>query len=144
VRIPHDDHRLRLVLVDDHDRARVALARRLEGHDRLSLAGHTGDPVEAHQLVTSHAPHVALVDPIRDDKQGYRLLSSLSAITHERRPVVIAHLSYYQPEYWELARRAGAADLILKQINIAKLADRLIAAVQQALPQERWPDILHS
>lgn len=139
-----EDPRLRLVLVDDHEQARAALVKRLHAHPQVLVAGHTADPLEVHELVQGERPHVALVDTVREDRQGARIISSLAALPQALRPVVIVHLSYYQPEHWAEAREAGADDLILKQIGVQALFQRLLLATQRVLPPERWPEILHA
>jgi DNA-binding NarL/FixJ family response regulator len=138
------DPRLKLVLVDDHEVARAALARRLRDHPRILVAGHTADPLEAHDIVLGHQAHAVLVDTIRQDRQGPRVVSSLSALPAHQRPAVVVHLSYYQPEHWVLARAAGADDLILKQIAVDLLSLKLLETIRRVLPADRWPAILHA
>ncbi|MBI5290076.1 MAG: response regulator transcription factor [Chloroflexi bacterium] len=133
--------RLKLVLVDDHELARAALAKRLRQHEQIVVAGHTADPLEAHEIVRTQAPHVVLVDTVREDGQGANILSSLSALPAPLRPVLVVHLSYYQPEVWDVARAAGAHDLILKQIAVDVLAVKLFQAAHRVLPRDRWPAI---
>ncbi len=138
------DPRLKLVLVDDHEIARAALARRLRAHPQILVAGHTSDPLEAHEIIVDQRPHVALIDTVREDQQGSRIVSSLAALPEQLRPVLVVHLSYYQPEHWVLARAAGADDLILKQIGVDVLSLKLLQTTQRVLPPERWPEILHA
>lgn len=138
------DPRLRILVVDDHQRARHALARRLNDHPRALLVGHTDDVLEAHELVASHRPHVALVDPNRTDGLGKQVLSSLAALVPARRPLIVLHVAYFNPELWQAARAAGADDVVLKRIGGDALVDALFSAVRHALPRERWPQLLHA
>jgi DNA-binding NarL/FixJ family response regulator len=137
-----DEARLKVLLVDDHERARRALARRLSHHEQLALAGHTDDPADAHEIVQTHAPHAVLIDPVREDGQGIPLVSSFSALPLSRRPLIVIHLSYYQPEIWSEATRAGAHELALKQTDIDSLAAVLMGGVMRVLVRDRWPSIL--
>ncbi|HLB23633.1 MAG TPA: response regulator [Dehalococcoidia bacterium] len=139
-----NDPRLKLVLVDDHELARAALAKRLREHPQILVTGHTSDALEAHEIIMAQRPHVVLVDTVREDAQGSHIVSSLAALPRGVRPVVVVHLSYYQPEHWVLAKAAGADDLILKQIGVDILATKLLQAAQRALAPERWPQILHA
>jgi len=135
------DPRLKLVLVDDHELARAALAKRLRRHDQIVVAGHTSAPLEAHEIVLACAPHVVLVDTVREDSQGANILSSLAVLPIPLRPVLVVHLSYYQPELWDVARAAGADDLILKQIAVDILAAKLLQVALRVLSRDRWPAI---
>ena len=138
------DPRLRLVVVDDHDRARLALVRRLKTHVAIRVVGHTGDALESHQLVNEHAPHVVLADTNREDGMGYDLVSSLAAVPPAGRPVIVLHVAYFNPEHWEAARAAGADDLLLKRIDGEGVASALVASVRRVMAPERWPALLHA
>ena len=139
----HSDPRLKLVLVDDHEAPRNALSQRLQGHDRIALVGATGDPEAALSIVEAHAPQVALLDPVRSDQRGTEIISWFREMPELYRPLVYVHLAYFDPPTWELARAAGATDVILKQIDVDVIARRLLAGVAQYLPPERWPAMLN-
>lgn len=140
---PGPDPRLGLLIVDDHERARRALARRLETHPSVRVAGQTDDVLEARRIVLDSAPHVALVDFNRNDGLGPRLVSSLAALDPERRPLIVLHVAYFNPEHWEHARAAGADDLLLKRLGVDGVVSALFSAVRRAMPPERWPALLH-
>ena len=74
-----DDSRLKLVLVDDHDVPRAALAKRLRAHPQVLVAGDTADPLEAHDIIAGQRPHVVLIDTVREDEQGPSIISSLAS-----------------------------------------------------------------
>ena len=137
-----DQSKLRVLLVDDHERARRALASRLVHHDQLALAGQTEDPADAHSIAHDHTPHAVLIDPVRQDSQGISVVSSFDALPPSRRPLIVIHLSYYQPDIWRDASRAGADELVLKQTDIDSLAAVLMAGVMRVLVRDRWPAIL--
>jgi DNA-binding NarL/FixJ family response regulator len=139
---PGGDPRLKLVLVDEHDRARTALAKRLDGHGQLVVSGHTADPSEALALVQSASPHIALVDPVRSDGRGGEIVSSLAAVPELQRPLVFVHLAFFDSEIWGRTRSAGADDLVLKLLDVEELASRLLIGAARLLPRERWPSIL--
>jgi len=136
------DRRLQLVLVDDHEHARRALAGRLAGHEQLAVAGQTADPLEAYALVRDHGPHVALIDPVREDGRGDEIVATLALLPGLQRPLIYVHLAFFDPDLWEQMRFAGADDVFLKQTDLHALASRLFIGVVQLLPRERWPGIL--
>jgi DNA-binding NarL/FixJ family response regulator len=138
----YNDPRLKLVLIDDHDGARNALAGRLNGHEQLVVSGHTADPDEALALVRTSLPHIALVDPVRVDGRGSEIVSSLTVLPELQRPLVFVHLAFFDTEVWGMARSAGADDLVLKVIDVEALASRLVTGAVNLLPPERWPAML--
>lgn len=139
-----DSFKLKLMVVDDHRRAREALVRRLAGHPHAAVAGHTDDMLEAHGMIAAHRPHVALIDPRRTDALGPQIVASFAALPSALRPLVIVHVSYFNPEDWRVARAAGADDLLLKHIGVEPLVSGLLAMVRASLPRERWPGVLEA
>jgi DNA-binding NarL/FixJ family response regulator len=137
-----DSFKLKLMVVDDHRRAREALVRRLAGHPRAAVAGHTDDMLEAHGMLAAHRPHVALIDPRRADGLGPRVVASFAALPPTLRPLVIVHVAYFNPDDWRNARAAGADDLLLKHIGVEPLVSGLLAIARASLPRERWPGVL--
>jgi DNA-binding NarL/FixJ family response regulator len=138
---PISDAKLKLVLIDDHDGARKALVRRLDGHEQLVVSGHTADPDEALTLVQTSLPHIALVDPVRSDDRGNQIISSFKELPALQQPLVFVHLAFFDAGVWERARAAGADDIVLKLIEVDALAARLITRAVELLPSERWPAI---
>jgi DNA-binding NarL/FixJ family response regulator len=134
-------HPLRLLLVDDHERARQALVRRLAAEPLVRVVGHTADVAEAHVLIASHEPHVALIDPRRRDGRGLDAIAAVAGTSHPARPLVAVHASYYDSEEWLRAKSAGAHEWVLKQFDVHALIVRLTDAIRRNLPPERWPNI---
>ena len=136
------DPRLKLVLVDDHDGARKALVRRLDGHEHLVVAGDSSEPGETLELVQTSVPHIALVDPVRSDGLGNEIVFSLTNLPEFQRPLVFVHLAFFDTALWELARAAGADGVVLKRIDVDALAVQLMAGTRDLLPRERWPAVM--
>ena len=130
------------MLVDDHDWARNALVKRLDGHEQLVVSGHTADRGEALELVQTSIPHIALVDPVRADDRGNQIISSFKELPTLQRPLVFVHLAFFDTQVWDKARAAGADDIVLKLIDIDAFASRLITRAIELLPSERWPAML--
>jgi DNA-binding NarL/FixJ family response regulator len=132
------DSGLKLILIDDHDRARDALARRLRSDARITLVGATPSLDQALELVESHAPHVALVDTRRQDSQGLQVISALGALPEPARPLIVVYTSFYDAGDWRRSQLAGAREWLLKQIDVDVLFSRLSDAVKRELPESRW------
>lgn len=127
-----------MILVDDHERAREALARRLSADGRLAVVGATALLDEALLFVEKLRPQVVLVDTRRRDDCGAEIISALVALPEQVRPLVVVHTSFFDPQEWRRSQRAGAFDWVLKQIDVDALYERLSAAVQRELPASRW------
>jgi DNA-binding NarL/FixJ family response regulator len=136
------DPRLQLVLVDDHERSRRALADRLYGHEQLMVAAETADASQAANLVREYGPHVVLVDPVREDGRGSEVIESLVKLPEGGRPLIVVHLAFFDPDLWQQLRASGAHDLVLKRTDVDALAARMLQLTTALLPRERWPRIL--
>lgn len=132
---------LRVMLVDDHEGAREALARRLSADGRLVVGGHTAGLEEALRLVDECQPQVVLVDTRRRDDAGVAIIAALVALPERVRPLVVVHTSFFDPQEWRRSQTAGACDWVLKQIDVDSLYQRLIAAVHRGLPASRWQPV---
>ncbi|HZP56523.1 MAG TPA: response regulator [Dehalococcoidia bacterium] len=130
---------LTLLLLDDHERARRALARSLSADPQVALAGETDDVREALRLVEAASAHAVLLDIRRADGGGIAALTALASMPAPVRPVVIVHGAFFEPEVWRQANAAGADDWLVKQIDVRLLVARIHAAVRRVLPPERWP-----
>jgi DNA-binding NarL/FixJ family response regulator len=125
--------RFRLLLLDDHCAAREALVRRLASEPRVEVVGHTSDIAEAVALVIRLQPHVALVDPRREDGAGIDAIARVAAVDGQMRPLIAAHASYFDADEWLRARTAGAQDWILKQFDVDALVNRLGNALERGV-----------
>jgi hypothetical protein len=85
---------------------------------------------------------MALVDPVRKDGEGRRVVAAIAAMPALRRPVICAHVSYFDAAAWRELRAAGADDVMLKQTDLATTAAQLLALAVRALPRGRWPDVV--
>lgn len=116
-----------LILLDDHETARAALAARLAKAARVDLVGETADPREAVRIIAEKRPDAALVDPRRQAGDGLAALAMVCDAAVGGYPVVAVHASYYDAEEWLRARDAGARDWLLKQLDVDSLITRVAA-----------------
>jgi DNA-binding NarL/FixJ family response regulator len=127
--------KIRLLIVDDHERVRRELVAKLRRSPDLDVVGATGDGEEAVRSVAEHRPDVVLIDVKRDDGYGVELCRRLSHDRHE--PVVVVLTSYLGQQEWEEARRAGAHAYLLKQIDSKALVARIKEMVREHASRRR-------
>ena len=121
--------KIRLIIVDDHERVRRELVAKLCRSPDLEVVGATGDAEEAVRWVAEHRPDVVLIDVKRDDGCGAELCRRLRHNGHQ--PVVVVLTSYLGRQEWEEARQAGAHAYLLKQIDSKALVVRIKEMVRE-------------
>jgi DNA-binding NarL/FixJ family response regulator len=130
---------LKLLLLDDHAPARIALEGRLAERSNVLCVASTEALAVALAAVEAHTPHAVLVDTRRQDGQGLFVLAQLARIPITSRPLIAVHTAFLEHDEWLQARRAGAHVSILKLMSVDALIARLEDAVRSQLPRERWP-----
>jgi DNA-binding NarL/FixJ family response regulator len=117
--------KIRLLIIDDHERVRWELVTKLRRDRDLEIVGDTGDPDEGTRWSHERHPDVVLLDVKREDKGGMELLRRLS-----RGPngfAVLILTSYVSRDEWLQAQEAGARAYALKQIDSRGLVDKIKA-----------------
>jgi DNA-binding NarL/FixJ family response regulator len=122
---------IRLLLVDDHEDARTALARRLQRDPRLELVGTVSSVEEAAGLLPRACPDIVLLDIHQHDGGGVDVCRALHELTDA--PVVIL-ASFMTPELWGTVQRVGAADYLLKHIDTDRLSREIIRLAERYRP----------
>jgi len=124
-RTPSLGDKIRVMIVDDHERVRRELESSLARCSLVEVVGATGCADEAARWLGERRPDVILLDVKRDDGGGLDLCRRLSGNGHGCAVLVLT--SYLTGEDWREAREAGAADYLLKQIDskalVAKIAE---------------------
>lgn len=115
--------KIRVLIVDDHDRVRGELVTALRRAGDLEVVGATGCADEALQWLRERSPDVILLEVKREDGAGLELCRQLSRNGQQHSVVVLT--SYLSPEDWSRARDAGAADYLLKQIDSRALVAKI-------------------
>ena len=127
--------KIRLLIVDYHERVRRELVAMLRRSPDLEVVGATGDAEEAVRWVAEQRPDVVLIDVKRDDGCGVELCRRLTHNGHE--PVVVVLTSYLGRQEWEEARKAGAQGYLLKQIDSKALVVKIREMVREHASQGR-------
>ena len=125
---------IRLVLADDQQLVRSALAALLELEDDLEVVGQAGRGDELVELVRRVEPDVALVDIEMPGLDGL----SAAAVLAQQAPAtrVLMLTTFGRPGYLRRAMEAGAVGFVVKDAPAAQLVD----AVRRVAQGERVVD----
>ena len=125
---------IRLVLADDQQLVRAALAALLELEDDLEVVGQAGQGDELIEVVRHLEPDVALVDIEMPGLDGL----SAAAVLHEQVPAtrLLVLTTFGRPGYLRRAMEAGALGFVVKDAP----ADQLVDAVRRVARGERVVD----
>jgi two-component system response regulator RegA len=118
--VAHDGER-ELLLVEDDDALREALARALSGRGFDVRAASTG--AGAQRLMAEHAPAYAVVDLKLPDAYGLRLMSSLIASNPRVRVVVLTGYSSIATAVESI--KLGATHYLAKPASVDDIVDAL-------------------
>lgn len=121
---------IRVLLVDDHTLFRKGLAELLEQRAAITVAGITGNPDEALELLAKTQPDVVITDLNMPPHGGLALLRRIRAEQWQG-PVLILTVSDAEDDLAN-AMRAGAQGYLLKDME----PDDVVDAVQRAVRGE--------
>jgi two-component system response regulator DesR len=125
---------IRLVLADDQELVRTALAALLELEEDLEVVGQVGRGDELVDVVRREQPDVALVDI---EMPGLDGLAAASVLSDEAPATNVLMLTTFgRPGYLRRAMEAGAHGFVVKDAP----ADQLIDAVRRVARGERVVD----
>lgn len=117
--------RIRIVIVEDHDRVREALIARLRGEADIEVVGDVGTLLEAVDEVMRTTPDVALLDVHLPDGNGI----ALCRLIRDKSPGTRC-IFYTSAEIGpETAADAGADAVVIKQL----VGDRLVETIQDVV-----------
>jgi DNA-binding NarL/FixJ family response regulator len=116
----------RVYLIDEREPVRRALVDRLTRTASVVVAGDGSDAAQALQAVQEGGVDIVLVEIKRADGMGLELVRQLTTVPGAPRVFVLT--SY--PTDWEeaAAKRAGASDYLLKDINTEECCRILVGA----------------
>jgi len=118
---------LRVLLVEDAPFLRYAFGRllRMQGYDVLEA----NDGREALERLPDFRPHLILTDLMMPVMGGVELISKIRADPENAGVPVVAITADCTDQARIMARKAGAADVIMKPIDMATLLERLKSLV---------------
>ncbi len=103
---------MRLIIVDDHEAFRQALARMLEQVSDIDIVGQAGDGREGLKLAADLKPDTVVVDFSMPELDGLAVTRQLKAWPKPPRVVMMSF--HAEPEYREMALATGADAFITK------------------------------
>ncbi len=118
-----NDHRLRVLIVDDEPLARARLRELLEDESDLVIVGECGNGTDAVTRITGDEPDLVLLDIQMPEIDGFGVLR---AIGTERMPAVIFVTA--SDAHAVRAFEVHAVDYVLKPVD----RDRLMEAIGRA------------
>jgi DNA-binding NarL/FixJ family response regulator len=123
-----------VLLVEDQEAMRMAVAELLETDDRLSVWGSAGSAEDALELLEDGLPDIALVDLDLPGMNGLELTAEIRRL-NPGLPVLVLS-SHPVAGYEEAALDAGATTYLPKERAAAELLD-MIHAVLDLPPSQR-------
>jgi len=116
-----------VLLVEDQEAMRVAVAELLETDDQLSVWGTAGSAEDAVALLADGVPDIALVDLDLPGMNGLELTSEIRRHTPGLPVLVLS--SHPVAGYEEAALEAGATSYLPKERAAAELLDTIHAVL---------------
>lgn len=110
---------LRILLVEDHETTRTAVAQLLEGHGALVLQAATARA--AIHMLAHENPDVLLLDLMLPDQDGTEVLRHVRHHGPGSLRCILAVSGDVRDERVEEVKRLGAHDLVPKPLNLATL-----------------------
>ena len=126
------DNRTRVVIVDDHQTVREALALRIGRESDLKVCGEAADMSEALRLIADTEPDVAVVDISLRTGNGIDLIKQIKDRNDHIR--ILVWSLHSESLYAERALRAGA----LGYINKEQATNRIVEAIRRVLAGKVW------
>jgi two-component system nitrate/nitrite response regulator NarL len=125
--MPGEPARLRVLIVDDHERFRD-LARRILTAARFDVVGEAADGAGALRQAAALRPDVVLLDVQLPDADGFVVARALTAVPDPPRVVLVSGRA--PADYGALVRRSGACGFIGKVDLSGPLLLRTLAGEQ--------------
>jgi DNA-binding NarL/FixJ family response regulator len=122
---------IKLLLVDDHQMLREALAAMLAEQDDFVVVGQAAEGRKALELVEDVSPDVIILDMSLPDTNGIAVMKHLAALDWNPKVVVLS--MYTDRSYVIEALEAGASAYVMKVSAFEELARAVRAAVQNQM-----------
>ena len=112
---------IRILLADDENLVRDAVAGLLSLHDDLHVVAAVASGAEAVAAARKHTPDVAVLDLQMPGLDGIQTAQQLSAALPECRSIIVT--SFGRPGYLKKALAAGVSAFLPKTVSAHVLAD---------------------
>jgi DNA-binding NarL/FixJ family response regulator len=122
----------RILLVDGMELVRVGLAKIISAASQLIICAATGDCDDVPDLIKRHRPHLMIVEPFQQNRDGIMWIKDLAREFPQTKILVASSNS--EAAYAERALRAGASGYWMK----SGTADELLEAIDAVLSGELY------
>src|SRR6185295_15547648 len=126
--LPNDEHRIRVLIVDDHPMARAGLRVLIEDFDDLETVGEAADGEMAVNFCRQGCPDVVLMDILMPRMEGIEATAIIRGSCPNTQ--VIMMTSFSDEEQVEEALKAGAIGYLMKNVSSDELANAIRRANQ--------------
>jgi DNA-binding NarL/FixJ family response regulator len=106
-------HRLRILLVDDHELVRLGLKALINRNKTMEVVGEAANAAAAVALCIALRPDVVVLDIRLGGTSGIEACQQITALNPDAKVIMLT--SYAEDEMLFAAIRAGAAGYVLKQ-----------------------------
>jgi DNA-binding NarL/FixJ family response regulator len=120
---------IRIVLVEDHDLARITMGYFLDSAEGITLVGEASDGPEGIQAAADHQPDVVLMDYFLPHLNGAQATAEITRVAPHARVIGISHND--SQAVIDAMLHAGAVAFVNKRSSMPDL----IEAVRQAAGQ---------
>jgi two-component system response regulator DevR len=117
----HDEQRIRVFLLDDHEIVRRGVRELLDGTPDIEVVGEAGTAEEAYGRIPATTPDVALLDLRLPDGNGVEVCREIRSRHPEIECIILT--SYADDEAVYASILAGAAGYLLKQVKGTDIVD---------------------
>lgn len=127
-----DEHRIRVLLADDHNLVRAGIAQLLSSEQDMVVVGEAADGVQAYNMAVQTRPDIILMDLNMPRSSGFEAIAHIRAAFPD---AIIVVLTYSESEK-DIAEavRAGAQGYLLKSSEPETLASSIREAYRGESP----------
>ena len=116
---------IRILVADDNEEMRQAMAEYLQQQDGMKVVGQTGSGVETLRMVVETQPDVLLLDMIMPNTDGFGVLQQLQNLSAGRRPKTIAVTALGRDDFVRRAVSLGVSFYMIKPVDMETLTRRI-------------------
>ncbi len=127
------EHKLKILIADDHPMLREALHRALDGEEDMEIVAEAGDGEEAVKLTSELKPDLVIMDIVMPKLNGIGATKKIKEVIPNTAVLILT--AYNDEEYILGLLDAGAAGYILKSARGSDLVEavRVIQAGESVL-----------
>ncbi|MBF2077341.1 MAG: response regulator transcription factor [Synechococcales cyanobacterium T60_A2020_003] len=130
--------KIRIVLIEDHDLARIGLKTALQQHERIQVVGEAANGQQGLDVIHREQPDIAIIDIGLPDIDGIEVTRQLKELQKDvESPTRVLILSMHDNQEAVLAAFAAGADSYsVKDVAVEKLVE----AIQATHEGQAWID----